>query len=182
MPRRSRLFVSLVSIALAATMLICVDAALGQTTNMGLQMLQGLSPEQRAAIAQQFGGTQRGGMQGALGAREDQAEEEQLNFILRQQRDALMDAQKQRAELDRLSPFLQGDDWIIITIDSSPLPGGRGTPTTLQTSALARLATLAPARTSAGWSGFLCLPGAEPRPPCRRPRWHVWRLSRRPWA
>jgi len=145
MPRRSRLFVSLVSIALAATMLICVDAALGQTTNMGLQMLQGLSPEQRAAIAQQFGGMQRGGMQGSLGAREDQAEEEQLNFILRQQRDALMDAQKQRAELDRLSPFLQGDDLIIITIDSSPLPGGRGTPTTLQTSALARLATLAPA-------------------------------------
>src|SRR5438445_8284192 len=146
MPRRSRLFVPLVSIALAATMLICVDATLGQTTtNMGLQMLQGLSPEQRGAISQQFGGMQRGGTQGALGAREDQAEEEQLNFILRQQRDALMDAQKQRAELDRLSPFLQGDDWIIITIDSSPLPGGRGTPTTLQTSALARLATLAPA-------------------------------------
>ena len=56
MPRRSRLFVRPVSIALAASMLICVDAALGQTTtNMGLQMLQGLSPEQRAAISQQLG-------------------------------------------------------------------------------------------------------------------------------
>src|SRR5437879_1380365 len=132
MPRRSRLFVSLVSIAFTATMLNCVDAALGQTRNMGLQMLQGLSPEQRAAIAQQFGGMQRGGMQGALGAREDQAEEEQLNFILRQQRDALMDAEKQRAGLERLSPFFQMDDWISITIVSSPLPPGRGTRTRME--------------------------------------------------
>ena len=145
MPRRARLFVPPVSIALAATMLICVDAALGQ--NMGLQMLQGLSPEQRAAISQQVGGIgQQGrpGTQGGLGGREEQAAEEQLNFMLQQQRNLLMDAQKQRAELDRLSPFLQGEDWIIITIDSSPLAETEK-PTTLQASALARLGNLAPA-------------------------------------
>ncbi|TLY82601.1 MAG: polysaccharide export protein, partial [Gammaproteobacteria bacterium] len=126
-------------------MLICVDAALGQ--NMGLQMLQGLSPEQRAAISQQVGGIgQQGrpGTQGGLGGREEQAAEEQLNFMLQQQRNLLMDAQKQRAELDRLSPFLQGEDWIIITIDSSPLAETEK-PTTLQASALARLGNLAPA-------------------------------------
>src|SRR5437762_8880698 len=145
MPRRARLFVPPVSIALAATMLICVDAALGQ--NMGLQMLQGLSPEQRAAISQQVGGIgQQGrpGTQGGLGGREEQAAEEQLNFMLQQQRNLLMDAQKQRAELDRLSPFLQGEDWIIITIDSSPLAAETEKSTTLQTSALARLGNLAP--------------------------------------
>ena len=146
MPRRSRLFVRPVSIALAASMLICVDAALGQTTNMGLQMLQGLSPEQRAAISQQLGGSGpqgRLGTQGELSGRAEQAQEEQLTFMLQQQRNLLMDAQKQRAELDRLSPFLQGEDWIIITIDSSPLAETEK-PTTLQASALARLGNLAP--------------------------------------
>src|SRR5256885_11175689 len=138
MPRRSRLFVRPVSIALAASMLICVDAALGQTTtNMGLQMLQGLSPEQRAAISQQLGGSGpqgRLGTQGELSGRGEQAADEQLTFMLQQQRNLLMDAQKQRAELDRLSPFLQGEDWIIITIDSSPLAAETEKSTTLQTS------------------------------------------------
>src|SRR5882672_7057884 len=152
MPRLLRLFVPSVAFALAAFMLICADVAWGQSSggiaDLGLQMLQGLSPDQRAAITQQFGGlgmAGRNGLQGALGSREDQANEEQLNFMLQQQRDAMMDAQKQRAELDRLSPFLQGEDWIIITIDSSPLPAESERATNSQTPALSRLATLAPA-------------------------------------
>jgi protein involved in polysaccharide export with SLBB domain len=42
--------------------------------------------------------------------------------MLQQQRELLTDTQKQRAELQRLSPFLQAEDWVVITIDSNPLP------------------------------------------------------------
>ena len=35
--------------------------------------------------------------------------------MLQQQRDMLQEQQKQRAELQRLSPFLQADDWVVIT-------------------------------------------------------------------
>jgi hypothetical protein len=31
-------------------------------------------------------------------------------------------SKKQRGELQRLSPYLQAEDWVIVTIDSSPLP------------------------------------------------------------
>src|SRR5262249_25939994 len=48
----------------------------------------------------------------------------QQNLMLQQQRELLIEQQKQRAELQRLSPFLQGEDWVVITIDSVPLPGG----------------------------------------------------------
>ena len=36
-----------------------------------------------------------------------------------------MEQQKQRAEQQRLSPFLQAEDWVVITIDSLPLPPGQ---------------------------------------------------------
>ncbi len=125
MPLRSRSLLLTVVFAMAGTLLIRVDSASAQASSAGLQMLQGLTPEQRDAISRQLGGVGRGnlgGTQGTLSSRQEQAEEEQLNFMLQQQRDLLMDAQKQRAELERLSPFLQGEDWVIITIDSSPLP------------------------------------------------------------
>src|SRR5207253_11061192 len=54
----------------------------------------------------------------------------------------LMDVKKQRAELERLSPFLQGEDWVVITIDSKPLPVETQTPATPQ--ALAALTNLKP--------------------------------------
>src|SRR5207248_9401860 len=107
-----------------------------------LQMMQGLSPQQRDAISRQLGGLSAGGLggtQGTLGGREQQADEEQQNFMRQQQRDLLMDTQKQRAEMERLSPFLQGEDWVVITIDSTPLPAATQTPAMPQTSALANL-------------------------------------------
>jgi polysaccharide export outer membrane protein len=98
----------------------------GSTLETGLQILQGLSPEQRAAISQQLGGGGGGGGLGggALGTRQTPQGEEQQNLMLQQQREQLMEQQKQRAELQRLSPFLQGEDWVVISIDSVPLPGG----------------------------------------------------------
>src|SRR5262249_26213878 len=151
MSGRSRFLVPSVAFVLAAFTLTCADSARGQSSggsiaDMGLQMLQGLSSDQRGALMQQFGLGSRGtmGAQGALGSREDQAQEEQLNFMLQQQRDAMMDAEKQRAELDRLSPFLQGEDWIIITIDTSPLAGEAAKPVGAQAPSLGKLASLAP--------------------------------------
>jgi protein involved in polysaccharide export with SLBB domain len=90
-------------------------------------MLQGLSPEQIGAITQQLGGgglggTQGGGAQGAAGLRQTPTNEEQQNLQLEQQRDLLQEQQRQRAEVLRLSPYLQGDDWVVVTIDYNPLP------------------------------------------------------------
>ncbi len=115
--------------ALFATLLVVsVGDSYGQTSgsplDTGLQILQGLSPEQRAAISQQLGGSGVGGAtQGTTGTRQAPQTEEQQNLLLQQQREQLIEQQKQRAELQRLSPFLQGDDWVVITIDSVPLPG-----------------------------------------------------------
>lgn len=113
---------------LSAALLLGIDPSNGQTTgsvaDMGLQILQGLSPEQRSAISQQLGGISGslGGTQGTLGARPGAGTEEQQALTLQQQRELLMDTQKQRTEIQRLSPFLQADDWVVITVDSSPLP------------------------------------------------------------
>jgi polysaccharide export outer membrane protein len=143
MALQSRSFLPIVWLALfSASVLICVDPA-GAQTDVGseLQMLQGLTPEQRNALAQQLGVAGAGGALGtprALGGRDEQAQEELLNFTMQQHRALLMDEQKQREELQRLSPFLEGDDWIVVTIDSRPLPTVAETPTNLP-SALANL-------------------------------------------
>jgi protein involved in polysaccharide export with SLBB domain len=117
----------LVFFALSAALLNMPDPVQGQTTGSPIEeLLQGLTPEQRSAISQSLGGiggtSGIGGTQGAAGARPLPGSEEQQALMLQQQRDLLTDAQKQRAELQRLSPFLQAEDWVVITIDSSPLP------------------------------------------------------------
>src|SRR6516165_10368897 len=95
----------------------------GSTVETGLQILQGLSPEQRAAISQQLGGGGLGGgVQGGVGTRTSPLSDEQQNLQLQQQRAQLLEQQQQRAELQRLSPFLQGEDWVVISIDVVPLP------------------------------------------------------------
>src|SRR5437016_686253 len=146
MPLRLRPFLSLLALSMA--LLFFVRAASGQDSDNSLeslQMLQGLSPEQRDALSRQLGGLGAGGgTQGTLGGRQQQADEEQQNLMRQQQRDLLMDAQKQRAEMERLSPFLQSEDWVVITIDSKPLPVVTGTPATPQTSALGALTNLKP--------------------------------------
>jgi protein involved in polysaccharide export with SLBB domain len=123
----------LVLLGLFAALLNPLGPAHGQTPGSPVeQILQGLSPEQIGAISQQFGG----GLGGAGGAQGTQAglsrqlpqTEEQQNLLLQQQQQLLLDQQKQRAELQRLSPFLQSEDWVVITIDSSPLPAGNAPP------------------------------------------------------
>src|SRR5882762_956 len=145
---RSRSFPLTAMFALSATLLTWVGPASGQTSG-GLQMLQGLSPQQREALARQLGGLGSGGTQGTQGSREQQVDEELRNITQQQQRDLLMDEEKERAELQRLSPFLQGEDWLVITIDSNPLPAESQTPATPQTSALAGLTNLPPSALAA---------------------------------
>ncbi len=121
--RRSWLLLALSALLLVASVHPAHGQAPGGGLETGLQILQGLSAEQRAAISDQFGGGGLGGTPG-LGGRESPLVEEQQNLMLQQQRDLLNEQQKQRAELHRLSPFLEGGDWVVIPIDSNPLPGG----------------------------------------------------------
>src|SRR3984885_9837466 len=118
-----RLVGLLVVATLFAASLICLDPAYGQATSGSPveQLLQGLSPEQLSSVSG-LGGTR--GMPGALGGRETPASEEQESLMLQQQREQLRERDKQRAELQRLSLFLQAGDWVVITIDSTPLPAG----------------------------------------------------------
>jgi len=126
----------LVFFSLSTILFTSLDPALGQSAGSPIeQLLQGLTPEQMGAISQQLGGTGMGGIGGSQGAQGALARpmpqtEEQQNLLLQQQREQLMEQQKQRGEMQRLSPFLQADDWIVITIDSIPLPAGNQPPPT----------------------------------------------------
>jgi protein involved in polysaccharide export with SLBB domain len=128
-----RLAGPLVLFALSAASFITLDAAYGQQSNGSPveQLLQGLSPDQLGSLSQ-LGGTGAGGAQGATALRPMPATEEQQNLMLQQQHDLLQDQQRQRAELSRLSPFLQAEDWVVITIDFNPLPAGNQPPPTAQ--------------------------------------------------
>src|SRR5215472_8750335 len=124
MQRRSAILFALFALFLV----VSADHSYGQVSGSGLetglQILQGLSPEQRAAISQQLGGGGLGGgVQGGVGPRTSPLSDEQQNLQLQQQRAQLLEQQQQRAELQRLSPFLQGEDWVVISIDVVPLPG-----------------------------------------------------------
>src|SRR6267143_676651 len=173
MPLRLRPFLSFCLLALSTALSLFIGPASGQSSGNSietLQMMQGLSPEQRDAILRQLGGLGAGGLggtQGTLGGRQQQGDEEQQNLMRQQQRDLLMDAQKQRAELERLSPFLQAEDWVVITIDSKPLPVETQTPATPQTSALGALRNLTPeALAAAAMSAGVTAGGyAGPVPP-----------------
>ena len=111
--------------AFTASLLTSLDPARAQTPGSPVQqLLQGLSPEQLNAISQQFGGAGGAGVQGAplSTPRPTPESEEQQNLSLQQQREQLLERQKQLAENERLSEYLQAEDWIVITIDSNPLP------------------------------------------------------------
>jgi protein involved in polysaccharide export with SLBB domain len=127
---------------LSVTSLPCLDPVYAQSASGSPveQILQGLSGDQIGSLGQQFGGSNGQQGQGGL-ARPTPASEEQQNLMLQQQRDTLQDQLRQRTELQRLSPFLQGDDWVIVTIDSNPLPAGNPpTSTTAPSAALGQLA------------------------------------------
>ena len=173
---RRRAWLLILSVLFAASLTGLV--AYGQTTGSSFeQMLQGLSPEQIGSLSQQFGlggpGGTQGGAQGAGGLRQTPANEQQQNLMLQQQRQQLQEQERQRAEMERLSPFLEGDDWVVITIDYNPLPSGnQPLPAAPQPAfgtlgALAYpqqqqnlLGNLAPALAGAGQNGQTTLPGA----------------------
>jgi protein involved in polysaccharide export with SLBB domain len=129
----------LVFFALSATLIFSLAPALGQTPGSPVeQILQGLSPEQLGAISQQLGGLgSLGGTQesGAGAAGRAQAEEQQ-SLLLQQQRELARD---QRTETERLSPYLQANDWVVITIDSRPLPAPTPQPTVVPPAGLGAL-------------------------------------------
>ncbi|MFZ0008123.1 MAG: hypothetical protein WAK94_07790, partial [Steroidobacteraceae bacterium] len=126
--RLSGLFVLFV---LSAALPLRLDSAFGQTSqnplDQGLQILQGLSPEQLGSI-QQNAGAGGTGAQGQQNSMREPLTEEQQSLALQQQQMQAQEQQKQRAELERLSPFLQPDDWVVITVDSNPLPSGNQPP------------------------------------------------------
>jgi polysaccharide export outer membrane protein len=117
---------------LSAALPLCLDSAFGQTSpnslDQGLQILQGLSPEQLGSIQQNMGSGGAGGAQGQQNPLREPLTEEQQSLALQQQQLQLQELQKQRGELQRLSPFLQPDDWVVITVDSNPLPSGNQPP------------------------------------------------------
>jgi len=89
----------------------------------GLQMLQGLSPDQRDAIMNQLG--IGGGAGGALGGGSQSLgggnqQNDQLQGAVDQ--DFADQLKRQQEEIDLRSPYLQGDDWVIVSIDINPLP------------------------------------------------------------
>jgi polysaccharide biosynthesis/export protein len=107
--------------AVCAFLPLTLDSAYGQQQlgGAGLQILQGLSSDQLNSITQGMGGV---GSQGSQPGRQQPLGEEQQSLMLEQQRDQLRQLQKQREDFERLSPFLEPNDWVVITIDSSPLP------------------------------------------------------------
>src|SRR3984885_12494450 len=123
----------LVLFALSAAVLISVDPAFGQTSSSPVeQLMQGLGPDQLQSITQQLGVGGTGAQQNTTPVRPPPFNEEQQDMMLRQQRDMLIEAQRQRTEAQRLSPFLQAEDWVVVTIDYNPLPSGNQPPPTAQ--------------------------------------------------
>jgi polysaccharide export outer membrane protein len=148
MSLRRRPFARFTILALCAVSFNSVEPASAQSSdNSPLQMLQSLTPDQRDAIMNQLGigsgggngGTSGGGGlggvlgglgQGSPGERQRQIEQMQQQGEVDQER--ARDQQKKIDEqLDLLSPFLKGEDWIIISVDAfppanSPLQQGLG--------------------------------------------------------
>jgi protein involved in polysaccharide export with SLBB domain len=139
--------------ALLAIVVLCVTSltSIGPATAQGigsssdtspLQMLQGLSPDQRDQIMNQLGigsgssssgglGGLGGGNSGGLGGVGTQTmpgRQRPTEEMEEQEADARTREQQQRQfdeERELLSPFLKGDDWIIITIDAYPPQGNQ---------------------------------------------------------
>jgi polysaccharide biosynthesis/export protein len=111
----------------------------GSSSDSSLQMLQSLSPEQRDAIMNQLGvgngssggmggnsGIGGAGGLGGLGNQISPGRQRPTEEMEEEEADARTREQEQRQfdeERELLSPFLKGDDWIIITIDAYPPEG-----------------------------------------------------------
>ena len=109
---------------LSVILMVGIVPAVGQSPGSiagGLQILQGLSPDQLGVISQQLGAASSG-TQGTVAGRPQPLAEDQQALLLQQQREQILEQRNLRAEADRLSLYLQGEDWVVITIDSNPLP------------------------------------------------------------
>ncbi len=95
-------------------------------SDIGSQLLQGLSSDQRDAITNQLG--IGGGQSQGLGGRRMPGQDE----LQQAQQNARRLTAEQKDELDRLSPFIAADDWVVVTVDTSPLPAIAAAPNNLQ--------------------------------------------------
>jgi len=108
----------------------CAGNAFGQTSSgssildLGQQLLQGMPADQRDAILNQIGLGNGGDSQGNGTRRQGDLSQQQGMDQLGNQTMGISAANQ--AELDRLSPYLLPEDWIVITVDSSPLPAAAG--------------------------------------------------------
>jgi polysaccharide biosynthesis/export protein len=111
------------TVASCVAFLFPVASVFGQATSTSnplsdieQQVLQGLTPDQRSQIMNQLGigGGAPSDQQGNGRNRSDQQ-----NPLDQGQRPL---SAVQQAEQERLSPYLAGDDWLVITVDSRPLP------------------------------------------------------------
>ncbi|HET6463771.1 MAG TPA: polysaccharide biosynthesis/export family protein, partial [Candidatus Krumholzibacteria bacterium] len=113
-----------------ATWIVCllpVAQVFGQSSgnpisDLEQQMLQGLSPDQRDSIMNQLG-VGNGNNNNPNGTGRRPTDENQQQNEQDQRGNLLKITPDQKAEMDRLSPFLQGDDWVVVAVDSNPLPG-----------------------------------------------------------
>ena len=120
----------LAPLALVGAVQLCIAPARAQNAgSTGLQILQGLSPDQLNAIRAQ------GAAQGTVTGHAEPLTEDQQSLLLQQQRQQIVERQKQREEMERLSPYLEREDWVVVTIDSRPLPPPAAPPGTLGISA-----------------------------------------------
>jgi len=172
---RRRPFTLLAILALCIASLASVGPALvqgigGSSDNSPLQMLQSLTPEQRDAIMNQLGiggggsGTGGGGLGGVLGgmgtqapgARQRQIEQMQQQGEVDQER-AREEQRKYEEQADLLSPFLKGEDWIIVSVDAYPPPVsplGQNLQTLLQPNGTPQLSGLSGLGGASGLSGL----------------------------
>jgi polysaccharide export outer membrane protein len=91
------------------------------SVDTGLQMLQGLSSDQRDSIMNQLGGGGNSGVGGgsqSLGGRDRQNDQQQGDM----DQDRAEQLKRLQEDLDLRSPYLKGDDWIIVAMDINPLP------------------------------------------------------------
>jgi protein involved in polysaccharide export with SLBB domain len=94
----------------------------GSLADLEQQVLQGMSPEQRDAIMNQLGvGNGTGASPGGLGGSRQNDERQQQNDTGQQGLQRRVTPQQQE-EMERLSPYLAPEDWIVIAVDSDPLP------------------------------------------------------------
>lgn len=141
-------FTLLAILVLCITSLTSIGPATAQSSGSSsdsspLQMLQGLSPDQRDAIMNQLGigsgssssgglgglggggGTGGLGGLGGVGSQTMPGRQRPTEEMEEQEADQRTREQQQRQfdeERELLSPFFKGDDWLIITIDAYPPP------------------------------------------------------------